>query len=184
MPENEKFLDSDDLKPVAGEIDCDPSDTLKGLAIPVDIMVEDEIVMADIVSGTADSHIEPSVVTDEPGVIRQNVRSITLCSRMTVNEREVVKNQIEDVIFKRLVRGLEEIVDILSEFMPTGIRKPKLCNGDPRHNICCRFEKDLLDIEEVTINFRVKGMDCKIIVEDDGVEMYVSIGPKYVLYCK
>ncbi len=148
------------LDPVAGEIYSDLTKTLPGFTLPADVIVEDEIYE-----------------------MSSDVRADALIGRMNEEEREAVKSTIERALLDMNVKVLEEVVNILRVCVPVGVRKPELCSGDSSRGICCWVEENVPDTE-MTINFRVEGMDCKINVEEDGVKMYVSIGPKFVLYCK
>lgn len=187
-----KFLDSDDLKPVSGEIDTDsgpdPRDTLKDLAVPIEYMETGKIVKAsrDDVRASermgSDKQLGVSLVisedlVEEPGGPNSEPRT----DKMNEKEQGIVRDEIERKIFKRGVRDLREVVSIIKACMPIGVRKPEILDNDASRGVC--IVKDDFPDTEMVVSVIISGMDCKIFVEEDGVKMYASIGPKYILYC-
>lgn len=168
---------------IAGEIMSDSRETPEGSAVPVDAMVEDAIVKVSA-GASSDTLVGiRSVMSADPVENMDDARVRALMSKMNINERKAVKGRIEEVIVRRYIKRLREVVDILCDCMPLGVKKPKLC--DVRSNRGVRLiDPDVLDLE-TSITLHIKGVICKISVEEDGVKMYVKISDtEFVLYCE
>jgi hypothetical protein len=160
----------------AGEIVLDS-------AIPVEIMVEDEIakaslgVLSDTLVGVS------SVMSADPVEEMDNAKARALISKMNVNERKAVKGRIEEVLKEVYVRGLRDVVGLLGNCMPSGVKKPKLCDISSSRGVRL-IDPDALD-PETSLTLHIKKVICKISVEEYGVKMYVNLlDTGFVLYCE
>ncbi len=189
MSERGKMLDNDELGTAFGEIDTDPGKTMK-VAVTSDEPVPAS--QGGVVSGTIGSSRDElsDTLVDTPLVISADPVDEDVdddwakaqIGKMNENERLALKGRIEKILMARRVRGLNEVVDIIGDCMPDGVRKPELCNKDSSRVVQV-VEDDVKD-SAMVIDFMIMGMPNKISIEENGVRIYVNFGPKYVLYAE
>lgn len=179
---------SDELGTAFGEIDTDPAKTMNVAVTP------DELVSASttgVVSGAIGSSRDdlfntlvnvPLVISADPVEDVDDEWARAQIGKMSDRERVVLKARIEEALRERRVRGLVEVVDIVSDCMPDGVRKPVLCDEDSSRVVQV-VEADVND-PEMVIDFHIMGMPNKIVIEENSVRIYVSFGPKFILYAK
>lgn len=164
--ENEEVDESQ--QSVAGEIE---------VSLPAEVEAKHDELCATLVD------TPPSVISEDP--VDEDVDekwAKAQIGMMNEAERSNLMERIEEMLHKKQPRGLNEVVDLVGECMPDGVKKPKLCDKESSRVI--QVVEDEVPDQDMIIDFNIMGMPNKMFVGENGVKIYVSFGSKYVLYAK
>jgi hypothetical protein len=174
-----EFKNSDVQSTAFGEIDTDPGKS-----------ADEAVEFDNTVSGTIDDgrgELSDTLVNIPLVISKFPVEDVgddysSPIGVMSENDKSVLKDRITKALRKAQVRGLREVVDVVAKCMPDGVRKPELC--DRKSSRVVQVVEDEVQNPEMVIEFSIMGMPNKISIEKNRVRIYVSFGPKYVLYAE